>query len=817
MRERLNSLLNILLSKKRYSAVLLIFVVSVAYAATNFTAINVSGNITVGGTVDGRDVSTDGSVIDSISTNGVGALTSAEVDQLENIDSNLISNAEWGYVATQDQSTNSTASPTWITPTVTNLNANGFLDFLQIATPSNPAASHNKLYFKSDGNLYKLDSAGVETAIAGGGGGANTTLSNLTSPTSINQHLIPDANNTRDLGTNLIQWRSTYVNSYRLGSGSAYFSSVTLPSGGGAATLNDTGAAIDIGLNTTNAGGIASSSDLMLETGNATGSGNSGDIKHRTGTVNTGVRGKLYFIDGTEGTSGHVWTSVGTGGQGGWAALPATGANTSLSNLSSVAVNADMNSDGAGTHTIGSLTNYYAEMRSSLFSAPSTGFINIADFADGGNGMLTLGLRTTPSGVANTVSIATAAGTITEAWRTGSWMSRNRADAANPTGSLLIETGNNTAASSTSGDVKVRMGTVGAGGTRGKFYLIDGTEGTSGHVWTSVGTGGQGGWAALPSSANTTLSNLGTTSVNADLLPSADDTRDIGSNSLQWQDIFAVNLHALTKINIGGANDTMTMQTATTPSGVASTPSITSGASPTNLAFFSPNDAVANSTATANVLIESGNKTAGTGNSGNVAIRSGTSAGGTRGNITMNAENVTMTAATAVDFNGSTVLGVADGGFNSTNSLSINAKTLKERAGMVKKIHIDYNAFTAAATTESITIHTLPAGWAVKNCVMKHSQNFTGGSVASATLSLGVTGLPTDLIATPLDVFAASSGTGFVNSTDPLKIYDFGASTSIIIELTTSGGNINTLTQGGVDVYMELINVAGNTTDTFLP
>lgn len=44
------------------------------------------------------------------------------------------------------------------------LNTN-FIDFLQIATPANPAATQNRLYFKSDDNLYKLNSAGVEVQV----------------------------------------------------------------------------------------------------------------------------------------------------------------------------------------------------------------------------------------------------------------------------------------------------------------------------------------------------------------------------------------------------------------------------------------------------------------------------------------------------------------------------------------------------------------------------------------------------------------------------------------------------------------------------
>lgn len=47
------------------------------------------------------------------------------------------------------------------------LGLNGATMYTQIATPSNPAAGKNKLYFKSDGKLYKLTSGGVESEIGG--------------------------------------------------------------------------------------------------------------------------------------------------------------------------------------------------------------------------------------------------------------------------------------------------------------------------------------------------------------------------------------------------------------------------------------------------------------------------------------------------------------------------------------------------------------------------------------------------------------------------------------------------------------------------
>lgn len=47
----------------------------------------------------------------------------------------------------------------------------GALTVPQISTPSNPAASNNSLYFKSDNKLYKLTSAGVESEVGASTGG----------------------------------------------------------------------------------------------------------------------------------------------------------------------------------------------------------------------------------------------------------------------------------------------------------------------------------------------------------------------------------------------------------------------------------------------------------------------------------------------------------------------------------------------------------------------------------------------------------------------------------------------------------------------
>ncbi|QQS44617.1 MerR family DNA-binding transcriptional regulator [Candidatus Roizmanbacteria bacterium] len=78
--------------------------------------LDVQGNIAVSGTVDGRDVSADGSNLDTLYTTiGLSALTSGEVDQLENIGATTISSTQWGYLGSLNQSVSTTDAVTFTT------------------------------------------------------------------------------------------------------------------------------------------------------------------------------------------------------------------------------------------------------------------------------------------------------------------------------------------------------------------------------------------------------------------------------------------------------------------------------------------------------------------------------------------------------------------------------------------------------------------------------------------------------------------------------------------------------------------------------
>lgn len=68
------------------------------------------------------------------------------------------------------------------TQTLTNKTIGDAATYTQVSTPSNPSSGNNKLYFKSDDNLYILDSSGNETTISAFGPQADNTV--FAGPTS---------------------------------------------------------------------------------------------------------------------------------------------------------------------------------------------------------------------------------------------------------------------------------------------------------------------------------------------------------------------------------------------------------------------------------------------------------------------------------------------------------------------------------------------------------------------------------------------------------------------------------------------------------
>ena len=96
------------------------------------------------------------------------ASTTPYFDAGKNLVSSSVTPTELGYVhnVTSAIQTQLNAKLASTNPAVT-----GYVDTNQISTPSDPASGHDRLYFKSDDNLYALNSSGTEYQVNGGGGG----------------------------------------------------------------------------------------------------------------------------------------------------------------------------------------------------------------------------------------------------------------------------------------------------------------------------------------------------------------------------------------------------------------------------------------------------------------------------------------------------------------------------------------------------------------------------------------------------------------------------------------------------------------------
>ena len=129
----------------------------------------------------------------------------------------------------------------------------------------------------------------------------------------------------------------------------------------GNATTLESGSVLNASGKTT----TARSGDVINTSGSSSSGGTTGDVVLNIGST-SGTKGKIRFTNANEGTSGHVWTSTDTTGGGQWSALPASGANTSLSNLTSVAINSSLLPASNDSISLGSSTLAYAESHSVL-------------------------------------------------------------------------------------------------------------------------------------------------------------------------------------------------------------------------------------------------------------------------------------------------------------------------------------------------------------------------------------------------------------------------------------------------------------------
>lgn len=264
------------------------------------------------------------------------------------ITNNAVTNPKLAQMAAhtfKGNNTGSTANPSDLTATQLTAELNLFTSTLQGLVPASGGGTTN--FLRADG-----------TFASPSGSGANTALSNLVT-TSINQSLIPNTDNTFDLGSPLgtAAWAHLYayltITNSAISPTASSGTTTAFSAGSGQATATaSSGSATFASGISANASGIANFVSGASQTGSgavnvasgtantgATGlvtiksgiasSGASGNVLLQTGTATT-TRGQIQFKDGTEGTAGYIWTSTDTLGSGNWAVNPGSGAITAL-------------------------------------------------------------------------------------------------------------------------------------------------------------------------------------------------------------------------------------------------------------------------------------------------------------------------------------------------------------------------------------------------------------------------------------------------------------------------------------------------------
>lgn len=223
-------------------------------------------------------------------------------------------------------------------------------------------------------------------------------------------------------------------------------------------------------------------------------------------------------------------------------------------------------------------------------------------------------------------------------------------------------------------EVFVRAGTVYAN----TLHTYDGSS------WSDTST----------DKADTDLGNLTSTSINQDLLPDTTNTRDLGSSSKAWTDVWATKV-----VSPSGSTATLVTEDATSSTNsndttVASGSTVdgtsgqmtaksgdTSGNGSSNFATLRSGNVTGTSSSgnsgittvrsgnvsgvsstgdSGNVVVKSGD-VAGSGDSGNVAIYSGSAASGTRGAVNLQGNGILLDSlGQGVDVDNDNIINVAD-------------------------------------------------------------------------------------------------------------------------------------------------------------
>lgn len=112
----------------------------------------------------------------------------------------------------------------------------------------------------------------------------------------------------------------------------------------------------------------------------------------------------------------------------------------------------------------------------------------------------------------------------------------------------------------------------------------------------------------------------------------------------------------------------------------------------------------------------------------------------------------------------------------------------------------DYTWFSAASSTVSAALVTLPSGGVVNAAFAKVTTTFSGGSVATANITVDAQG--TGDIIPSMDIMSLSSDT-----LDVPHYGNIGGTTVIGATVIVTGDTCDNLSQGSIDIYLLISNL----------
>jgi len=324
------------------------------------------------------------------------------------------------------------------------------------------------------------------------------------------------------------------------------------------------------------------------------------------------------------------------------------------------------------------------------------------------------------------------------------------------------------------------------------------THGTAGTAWVvstaNNGAGNSGGLTIQTGTATGTRGNvtLGAQAIvlNAsDMRPVSTNAVSIGVGAAFFRDMSIKEIYTYTAA--GGDATWIRGITGTSPSGATIDGYIQKATnSTTPLAIFSPDKA--GTSATTNILIETGNSTAGAFNSGDIKLTIGTSSGGSQGNIKFLKSGVASVSGqvwTASSTDGTGYWATSSGANTTLSNLgttAMNADLIFNKANAILKTP------NTATGTENLSIRTgdSSAVAASGNLVVQSGTGFASGSVTLKSGDItGNTNTSGALVIGSGDSSLGASGDITISTGDPdVTGYPSGA----LNLLTADGG------QGGV-------------------